>query len=367
MKCNRIQVSNFRNIEKADVRFSEGINILKGANAQGKTNLLEAIFYVALGKSFRTSHDEDLIRFGSELCEVSLDFEDSLREQNITVRLMEGKRRRFEHNHIRLAKVSEIVGLFRTVLFCPEHLSLVKEGPAERRGFLDVAVSQLYPNYLRSLQTYNQILKQRNRLIRDAEQNRNLFSDTIEMWSVQLAHESAVLSKYRNQYIKKLQVSVRDCFREMTGGSEIPDFTYEPSLHIEGDVCEDEKKTERLYIEKLMTNHDREIAAGSTLWGAHKDDIGINLNEKPARLFASQGQQRSIALAMKLAEGEICREICGEIPAFLLDDVFSELDATRREYLSEKIQGKQVLITTCEPLPDTGRQILVKNGTYTEE
>lgn len=367
MICKRIQISNFRNIETADVRFADGVNILAGANAQGKTNLLEAVFYVALGKSFRTSHDEDLIRFGADLCEISMDYADSQREQNITVRLMAGKRRRIEHNRVRLAKVSEVVGLFRTVLFCPEHLSLVKDGPAERRGFLDVAISQIYPNYLRSLQNYNQALKQRNRLIRDAESDRRTFDETAEMWSAQLAHEAAIIAQYRWRYVEKLQAAVRACFEEMTDGKEVPNTVYEPSIHIEAAACEDAAATEKLYFEKLMSNHEREIAAGSTLWGTHKDDIRIDLNGKPARLFASQGQQRSLALAMKLAEGAICQEICGEVPAFLFDDVFSELDAARRAYLSEKIRGKQVIITSCEPSLAAGKHIRVENGTYTEE
>ena len=364
MTCNRIQIKNFRNIEEADVAFDPGVNLLVGANAQGKTNLLEAIFYTAVGKSFRTTHDEDMIRFGADFCEVSMDFSDSQREQNLTVRLMSGKRRRIEHNRVRLAKVSEVVGLFRTVLFCPEHLSLVKSGPAERRGFLDVAIAQLYPNYLHGLQTYHQVLKQRNQLIREAENDRATFQSTIEFWSAQLAHEAAALSQYRLRYLELLQPAVQACFDEMTGGKEVPRVVYEPSLHRDPDAFEDVAATEAAYFEKLMTNHEREIAAGSTLWGIHKDDIGIDLNEKSARLFASQGQQRSLALAMKLAEGEICRAVCGEVPVFLLDDVFSELDATRRAYLSEKIRGRQVIITSCEPTVTAGKQICVEQGTY---
>ena len=152
----------------------------------------------------------------------------------------------------------------------------------------------------------------------------------------------------------------------MTDGKEVPRVVYEPSLHRDPDSFENIAETEAAYFEKLMTNHEREIAAGSTLWGIHKDDITIDLNEKSARLFASQGQQRSLALAMKLAEGEICRAVSGEVPVFLLDDVFSELDATRRAYLSEKIRDRQVIITSCEPTVTTGKQIRVEQGIYRE-
>lgn len=368
MYCNRIRVQNFRNIIEADVTFDPGVNILHGSNAQGKTNLLEAIGFAAIGKSFRTTHDEDMIRFGAEMAEISLDFTDSQREQNVTVRMMKGKRKRIELNRVKVDRVSDVVGTFRTVLFCPENLSLIKDGPAERRNYLDVAISQLYPVYLKSLQRYNQILKQRNQLIRNAEEDRKTFRDTIEFWSFQLAREAAVISSYRYRYLKKASVCIRDCFFEMMGEKEIPSAVYEGSSHQEPDEYENMERTEKVYREMLMKNHEREIGAGSTLWGIHKDDIEIRLNEKSARMFASQGQQRSLALAMKLAEGEVCAQICGEKPVFLFDDVFSELDSSRRAYLSGKMIDRQVIMTTCEPSGSVGGKLIeVKDGTYRQE
>ena len=369
MIVKKIKIKDFRNIENAEVAFADGVNLLVGNNAQGKTNLLEAIFYTAIGKSFRATHDEEMIRFGADICEIDMDFTDSVREQNLTVRMMKGRRRRIEHNRVRLTKVSDVVGLFRTVLFCPEHLALVKDGPAERRNFLDVAISQLFPNYLRALQSYNQILKQRNLLIRGAEDDRETFEKTVDVWSAQLAREAALIAQYRKRYVEWLRPAVEDCFREMTDGKETPAIVYLPSLKQEPEAFEDAAGTERKYYEQLTAHHDREIAAGSTLWGIHKDDIQIDLNDKPAREYASQGQQRSLALAMKLAEGDVCRMKCGEIPAFLLDDVFSELDATRRAYLAERIRGRQVIITACDPsLPSVtaGKIFRVENGSYTE-
>ena len=365
MICQRIKIKNFRNVEEADVSFSEGVNLLVGANAQGKTNLLEAIGYVALGKSFRTTRDEELIRFGEEMTEISVDFQDSVRPQNVTVRLMKGKRRRIEHNHVKLSRVSDAVGLFRTVLFCPEHLSMIKEGPGERRNFLDVALSQLYPVYLKSLQRYNQILKQRNQLIRDAAEDRRVFDETVEFWSEQLATEAAVISSYRACYIEQISCEIKKCFAEMTGDGEIPDAVYESSSKLEAEDTKDQKKTREAYLSLLSEHHDREIGAGSTLWGIHKDDIDIRINQNSARSFCSQGQQRSLALALKIAEGEMVEKICHEAPVLLFDDVFSELDATRRAYLAGKIRDRQVIITTCEPsLPMGERQILVEKGTY---
>ena len=365
MHCNRIQVTDFRNIATADVSFDDGVNILHGANAQGKTNLLEAIGYAAIGKSFRTSHDEDMIRFGTDMAEISLDFTDSVRKQNITVRMMRGKRKRIELNRVKVDRVSDVVGTFRTVLFCPENLSLIKSGPAERRSYLDIAISQLYPVYLKSLQRYNQILKQRNQLIRNAEDDRKTFRDTIEFWSVQLAHEAAVIASYRVRYLQSASVCIRDCFFEMMGEREIPTAVYEGSSHQAPEEYEDLARTEKVYLDLLMTHHDREIGAGSTLWGIHKDDIDIRLNDQSARTFASQGQQRSLALAMKLAEGEVCAKICGEKPVFLFDDVFSELDSSRRAYLSGKMSDRQVIMTTCEPSGSVGGKLIsVEDGRY---
>ena len=309
-----------------------------------------------------------MIRFGAEMAEISMDFSDSVRRQNVTVRMMPGRRRRIEQNHVKVTRLSDIVGAFRTVLFCPEHLSLIKEGPGERRNYLDIAISQLYPVYLKSLQRYNQILKQRNQLIRNAEEDRRTFDSTVEFWTSQLAHEAAVIARYRVQYLKRAEVYLSECFAEMTGEREKPQAVYAGSSHHEPDFYEDMEASERDYFEILMTRHDREIGAGSTLWGIHKDDIDIRLNGKSARAFASQGQQRSLALAMKLAEGEVCAEICGEKPVFLFDDVFSELDSTRRAYLSGKMKERQVIITTCEPSGIVGGRIIrVENGRYTRD
>ena len=365
MECNRIRVTDFRNIEEADITLDSGVNILCGENAQGKTNLLEAVGFAALGKSFRTSRDEELIRFGAERAEISLDFTDSQRRQNITVRLMNGKRKQIEHNKVKVGRVSDVVGAFRTVLFCPEHLSLIKEGPAERRNYLDIAISQLYPVYLKTLQRYNQILKQRNQLVREAAEDRRTFDSTIEFWSEQLAHEAALIARYRYRYLTRAAEEIEKCFFEMMGDKERPTAVYVGSAKLSPEEYEDTERTEEAYRRLLTSHYDREIGAGSTLWGIHKDDVEILLNDKPARQFASQGQQRSLALAMKLAEGEVCAAVCGEKPVFLFDDVFSELDASRRAYLSGKMTDRQVIITTCEPSGIAGGKLIrVANGQF---
>ena len=348
MICNRISAGNFRNIKEANVTFTPGVNILLGDNAQGKTSLVEAIYFVSLGRSFRSVHEADLIKFGEEYSRISLDYSDAVRNQNITIFLSKDKRRQVEQNKVKITKMSDIIGQFRAVMFCPEHLSLVKDGPSERRSFLDVAISQLRPVYLRSLQKYNQILRQRNQLIKSAYHDRQSFDATVEFWSSQLAHEAAVISKFRLWYTRLADEYVKKLFIRMTGEREIPEIIYLGSSKQEQDEYADVELTEKKYFELLMSNHDREIAVGSTLYGIHKDDLDITLNGRSARMYASQGQQRSLAITLKLAEGEICKNDCGEYPVFLLDDVLSELDEKRRAFLQNEMTSRQVIMTTCE-------------------
>ncbi len=386
MVCKSIEVHNFRNIETASVAFSDGVNLLHGDNAQGKTNLLEAIYFTALGKSFRPVKEAELVRFGESSAEMVNRFRDSVREQTLTFRLFSGKGRRVvEQNGMRVGKMSEMVGAFRVVLFCPEHLSLVQGGPELRRNYLNVALSQLRPIYLQSLQRYNRLLKERNALIKRAPEDMATFRATEPLWSAQLAHEAAVITIHRARYIGQVSAHVKTCFADMMkhygdgeAASELPDLTYVPTLgsdflseNPDPALFTDVGRLEMRYLELLSTRHDREIGAGATLWGIHKDDIRVTLNGRPARLYASQGQQRSLALAMKLAEGWVSAyESAGDMPVFLFDDVLSELDARRREYLVREMQGRQVIMTACDPdsanFGDAGVHLVhVRAGTYT--
>ncbi len=370
MICRNIYVENFRNIESAAVSFAPGVNVLIGENAQGKTNLLEAVYLTALGKSFRQGTDRDMIRFGQEYCFVKNTYRDKLRDMDISMRLFSDRRqKRIEQNGVKLARTSEMVGGFKVVLFCPEHLSLIKEGPAMRRNFLDVAISQIRPLYMKALQRYQTILKERNALLKSASEGQRPddFAALLKLFSKQLADEAAVIMVYRVNYLKDLRRYVGDCFREMTGGREQPELTYVTCCHLIEEACYDEANCFASLYDLYLKNNEREIAAGTTLWGAHKDDLEITLDGNSARIFASQGQQRSLSLALKLAEGEIIkRESYGDYPVFLFDDVLSELDGGRREYLLSHIQNKQVIMTTCEGGGiNADCMIKVQNGIYT--
>lgn len=369
MYCKKISVRNFRNISEAEVTFSEGVNILLGENAQGKTNLLEAIFYPSVGRSFRGAHTPEMIRFGESFAEIDLNFRDAKRDQEIKVKIFKDKQRQIEKNGLKMEKLSDIVGSFRAVLFCPEHLSMIKDGPSQRRNYMDMAISRMAPMYIHSLQKYNYLLHQRNALIKSAYADRSTFDATIELWSEQLAHEAAIISEMRLKFIRRVSGFVAECFAEMTGERECPTVVFDGSSGQPEDEYLDREKTKEKYYMLLTSSYDREISAGATLWGIHKDDLDIRLNGKSARIYGSQGQQRSLALALKLAEGEICREEFGDYPVFLFDDVLSELDGTRREYLLHKIKDKQVILTSCEPSLLSERsdvhRIMVSDGIYT--
>ena len=365
MLCRKISVENFRNISSASVSFSEGTNILIGDNAQGKTNLLEAIYMTALGKSFRGG-DKDIIQFDKEFCNIKNNYSDKNRDMEINMRLFSDRRAKIvEQNNIKIARTSDMVGGFKVVLFCPEHLSIIKDGPSIRRSFLDVAISQIRPMYLKALQRYQNILKQRNSLIKNAEEERESFNSMIELFSEQLAEVAAIITTYRVKYIERLRRYVDLCFCDMMGDREIPTVGYIASCKLSEEECYNTEKCKEAYLSLYSSHYDREIGAGATLWGIHKDDIDIYINGNSARFFASQGQQRSLSLALKLAEGEIIKEECGEYPVFLFDDVLSELDAGRREYLLSNIKDKQVIMTCCEKGDIVSDKLIhVKGGVF---
>ncbi|MCQ2427016.1 MAG: DNA replication/repair protein RecF [Clostridia bacterium] len=367
MICKKIKVTDFRNIASCDVDFSDGVNLIYGNNAQGKTNLLEAVCLCSLGKSFRGVKENEFIRFDCPNTRIEMNYEDSYRPQTISMSYSRSHQKYIEHNGVKLQKMSELIGRFRAVLFFPEHLNVIKEGPSMRRSYLDVAISQLRPAYLKSLQRYNHILIQRNKLIKSAPDNRKNFDATIEFWSYQLSVEAAFITQSRIGYLRLASEQLKKCIEEMTEEHEIPSLDYAFSFKISDETSGDREKLREAFFSQLMSNHDREIGAGATLWGIHKDDININLNGKSARIYASQGQQRSLALGLKLAESNISMNDTGERPVLLLDDVFSELDGARREYLTDRMKNGQVIMTACgDAIPEgtEARVIYTENGEF---
>ena len=366
MNVNTVTYRNFRNIEEAHLTFTPGVNILWGNNAQGKTNALEGIYCFACGKSFRGVHDRELLRFGTDTGGLELTFTDARREQKLSLQLFRGKSRQMKRNGVTIRKSSDFVGTFHGVLFCPEHLAMIKGAPLLRRSFLDSAISQLKPAYLAALSDYAAVLKQRNALLKNETQDERSRMPLLEVLTAQMADLNTRIVLTRMKYIRLLDTSVGGFLEDMTAGREHASLAYrsdaEPELY-----GEDGAGISRAFYEKCMSYAHREFAAQTTLHGCHKDDILISLDGREARLYASQGQDRSIALAMKLGEGELSRAATGEYPVFLFDDVLSELDSGRQQYLMQRLGGRQVIMTSCNESLFSGmdvNMIHVDEGCY---
>lgn len=367
MICKSIKYTDFRNIESEALDFSPSTTILCGKNAQGKTNMLEGVYLFAQGKSHRAGKESELIRFGAERAKLEMVYESGGRENKLEMEISGGKRKICYKNGVKLDKLSEMIGNFRAVMFCPEHLFIVKGGPSERRAFLDVAISQLRPVYLRTLQRYNVILMQRNALLKSAKGTGN--APALDAWSEQLAEYSAFIAKTRYEYTEKLSRIASELYSDMTGGAETLSLSYHGTSRLGGNYT-DTARMKEVYLRQLTENTEREIILGSTQYGIHKDDVDIILNGKEARFFASQGQQRSIVLTMKLSEGEYSKNETGEYPVLLLDDILSELDPSRRAYVVSGIKDRQVIITSCDTSVSRrmkeGTKFFVKNGSLTK-
>ncbi|MBQ4509563.1 MAG: DNA replication/repair protein RecF [Clostridia bacterium] len=346
MKCKEIEFTSFRNIESEKIEFKDGINVIYGENAQGKTNILEGIYLFARGKSFRAFKDKELINFNSNVGYARMVYESKKGEMELGVEIPKSSQKKFYRNKNKVGKTSEIIGEFRAVLFCPSHLGIIKDSPSVRRKFLDIAISQLRPLYIRMLAKYNAVLENRNAILKMSDEERKAYEGILEVYSEELATLSTDIANMRIEYVKKLDFWVKRYFEEMTDGKELPSITYETNAD-EADF-DSRESLKKKYSDLLKNNIEREIKYGATLYGIHKDDLKIELNGKDARFYSSQGQQRSLALAMKLSEGEISKETSGEYPVFLLDDVLSELDEKRRKYIMSNIKKRQVIITTCE-------------------
>ena len=355
MNVKKAKYKNYRNLQSVTVEFSPGVNVLWGMNAQGKSNVLEGLYYFARGRSFRGAKDRDLVAFGeaAAICEIEYEKDSSPVPVKLSASIPVTGKKKLYRNGAPLKGSAEMLGNFRAALFCPSHLSLVGGGPAERRAFLDIAIAQNSHAYIYYLSNYRRFLAERNALLKRHAAGKSVTREEWETYAEQLSIAAAEIYAERNAYCDALTRDVADYFREMTGGVETPALIYTSQMDAFTGECdttaEAKSDTREGLFEKLTSSIDREAAAGSTLWGPHKDDIHISINGKEARLFASQGQQRSIALSMKLAEGEISKRLTGEYPVFLLDDVFSELDERRRAFIMDSLKGRQIIVTSCEP------------------
>lgn len=345
MRVEKIALSGFRNYEFETAEFDPGTNVISGQNAQGKTNLLESVYMLSCGRSFRTRFERELVGFGFSSADILADIESHDRKQTVNIRLRPGTAKKILVNGVKKTG-SELSETINAVLFCPDDLNLIKEGAAVRRRLMDNAICQIRPRYAEILTEFNRLYEHKTRILKDWREKPSLL-DTLDEFSDGMCRASANIIRYRAAFAARLNAAAPPIHREFSGEGEKLDIKYctvssvrdpaAPAREIYYDICEHQEK-----------HRQAELESGQCLTGAHKDDLEISINGRPARNFASQGQTRTAALSIKLAEREIFLAETGEYPILLLDDVLSELDVKRQEFVLNRIGGGQTLITCCE-------------------
>ena len=342
MIIKSIELQNFRNYEDLNISFDEGTNIFYGDNAQGKTNILEAAYVSGTTKSHKCSKDKEMIRFGEQEAHIRTIVLKNGKEYQIDMHLKHNKTKGIAINKVPIRKASELFGILNMVFFSPEDLNIIKNGPSERRRFLDSELCQLDRIYLSDLTTYNKILNQRNKLLKDIVYRPDL-KDTLPVWDLQLAETGKKIIKRRKQFVEELSEIVYRNHYHISGGKEELILKYEPDTD------------DNSFEEELLRVRERDLKQCMTSVGPHRDDLLFSIQNVDIRKFGSQGQQRTSALSLKLSEIELVKRAIHETPVLLLDDVLSELDSNRQNYLLNSIHDTQTLIT-C-----TGLDEFVKN------
>lgn len=332
MIIKSLELENFRNYDSLKIEFSNGTNILYGNNAQGKTNILEAIFLSSTTKSHKGSKDKEIVNFNQEEAHIRTYIEKDGVEEKVDMHLRKSKSKGIAINNQKIKKAADLLGLLNVVLFSPEDLGIIKNGPSDRRRFVDMELCQLDKFYLYNLNSYNKIVNQRNKLLKDISINPSL-KDTINIWDSQLVSFGNQLIDRRKNFIDQLNDIIFDIHKKLSGGREELLIQYEP------DVLKEE------FEGKLKINQFKDIKLKQTSVGPHRDDFSFNIGNVDIRKYGSQGQQRTAALSLKLSEIELVKKITKDTPILLLDDVLSELDSNRQNYLLNSIGNIQTIIT----------------------
>ncbi len=358
MRVKFLELKNYRNLGEESLEFSSGINVIYGENAQGKTNLLEAVWLLTGARSFRGSKDKNLVSFGEQAARISGKISSQERESEIKLTLKDGKRVA-EVNGINRGAATSIIGFFKAVIFSPEHLLLIKGSPENRRKFIDAAICQMKPAYAVQLVRYNKTLRHRNFLLKSI-QSAPALEETLEIWDKKLSEYAGVIIEERIKYTKEISRTAKQFYFEVSGGETL-NLDYANCERFK-DWSRDEIKED--FLRKLQETRKTDITRGITEVGPHRDEINISINGKSARLFGSQGQQRSAAIALKFSEAEIATKIAKEPPVILLDDILSELDEKRQNQLFNLAGGAQMLITGCvePPIKSKYTGFLVQKG-----
>ncbi len=363
MKLNSITLENFRNYKELSATFDPGVNLLVGANAQGKTNLLEAMAYLGSGRAFRTQKTAELIRFGTEFAQIEGNIFSQERAQSLRWVLFPGKARQLFCNGVKKRAAGEISGVMQTVLFCPEDLMVLKTGASSRRRLADNAICQLRPNYEAALSEYNRILEQKNRILKDRYENPALL-EILPEYNARLCQVGALIISYRARFFEGLGREAAEFHHLFSGGKEEFSLTYK-TVSTVNDPFAPVKELEDALLNHLESHYRAELESAQCLTGPHKDDFDVNLSGISLKAFGSQGQVRTAAISLKLAQRRLMEKESGETPILLLDDVLSELDPGRQDFVLNQITDGQVFITCCEPgrFTKLGKTIEIENGT----
>ncbi len=363
MELRKLQLRNFRNYEELSLEFAPGVNLIVGQNAQGKTNLLEAIGYLGSGKSFRAQKIGEMVRFGAEFGELEGEIFSQERIQTLRWVLFNSQRpRQIWRNGAKKKTAAEISGVMSTVLFCPEDLMVLKSGASARRRLGDVALCQLRPNYDAALAEYTRILEQKTRILKDHFENPSVL-EILPEYNTRLCQVGALLISYRARFYQALGAAAAEYHGTFSGGKEDFSLEYKTVSTVSDPFAPVDRLTGEL-MDHLESHYRAELESGSCLTGPHKDDFEVCLSGINLKAYGSQGQTRTAAISLKLAQRELQKRESGEEPVLLLDDVLSELDPARQDFVLNQIKTGQVFITCCEPgrFTKLGKTIEISNG-----
>jgi len=340
MYIKDIQLTNFRNYNVLETDFHKNVNLILGNNAQGKTNLLEAVYLTSIGRSFRTNKDSDLVLFDADFAKVKISAEKEIYDTSVEIIIKKDSKKSIKKDGVAVKRTSDLLENIFIVIFSPEDLKIVKDEPEKRRKFIDRELCQMKPAYYESLSSYKKILLQRNTYLKEETIDQSI----LNLWDVQLAKYGAKIIQMRNQFIRKISTISNEIHSSITNGREKLEILYQPNLPVTDDL----KKQEDDFYDALKNAYANDLKQRTTTKGPHKDDITFIVNDINMRSFGSQGQQRTCALSLKLAELYLIKEETGEDAILLLDDVMSELDIQRQEYLIKTLKENQLFITTTD-------------------
>jgi len=355
MNIKEIELHNFRNYENLSLEFHPNVNLILGNNAQGKTNLLESIYVCSMGKSFRTSRDSEMILFGKDFGRVKVNAQKDYYDTSVELVISKDSKKSAKVDGVKIKKSSELLENLYMVIFSPEDLRIVKDEPEKRRKFVDRELCQLRPKYYEDLSSYKKVLLQRNAYLKEYEVDPSI----LDLWDMQLAKYGASIMMMRADFIKKLDKISRGIHSSITGGREVLEVTYAPNVS----MCGSQEELEESYYKAIRAAFDNDMRQRTTTKGPHKDDLEFFIDGISVRSFGSQGQQRTSALSIKLAELSLIKEETGEEAILLLDDVMSELDLQRQEFLVKSLADIQMFITTTE-IPDKLKETLPEGKTF---